>query len=429
MKTKPGVRVYVADGGGGMIRVDDRRFDTGSWPIRFVVPPSEADDWFAHLQAERGTRKWSLRGLGQIHAEENSGTLYLTSGIAGRSSEIIITWERSPASGVSVRARPSGTPEMPLEEAQRFFDAVNKRSAERVRETYYRRGQLLYEGLPWRGEVWLDKSVRLGPPSKHASFLLAPQVIILDAQIKGIGAGGANSEFDRLLREVATFLTVVLGPAVRVPESGHAWTVVTNDDGKADTKLSALGYWESERPSEMPPPGAARAMPTRSVDRLDEEQQGNQGGETEKSIPDDLVDLWSAFRNLSKDRRQQFLGAGRALQISRSLWPDHETACFVFKVVACESLKPSGRKFDRWNVYDVIESLLGKPQADRLRELRFPAHRVRNQHLHRAELFGAELDLRFMMSSFQDPSFYDAQGLLSLLARAAAVEWLRRGGL
>ena len=28
----------VADGGGGMAKVQDRRFETGDWPIRFVVP-------------------------------------------------------------------------------------------------------------------------------------------------------------------------------------------------------------------------------------------------------------------------------------------------------------------------------------------------------------------------------------------------------
>jgi hypothetical protein len=47
-KTKPRAAIMVADGAGGMTKIEDRRFETGDWPIQFQVPEGDqADTWMS----------------------------------------------------------------------------------------------------------------------------------------------------------------------------------------------------------------------------------------------------------------------------------------------------------------------------------------------------------------------------------------------
>ncbi len=44
--------MMVADGRGGMVPVQDRRFEAGDWPIRFEVSKAQADTWLRYLDWE-----------------------------------------------------------------------------------------------------------------------------------------------------------------------------------------------------------------------------------------------------------------------------------------------------------------------------------------------------------------------------------------
>ena len=67
--------------------------------------------------------------------------------------------------------------------------------------------------------------------------------------------------------------------------------------------------------------------------------------------------------------QEQFLRAGNAYKAAQLLWPSHRTGYLTFMVVACESLKPRGRRYDGWNIYDVVQALTGTAKAEELRQL------------------------------------------------------------
>jgi hypothetical protein len=75
VRAKSKTTIMVADGAGGMAKVQDRRFETGDWPIRLEVPQTQADTWFRYFYAECGRRGWSSHGIGQLEARENSGSI------------------------------------------------------------------------------------------------------------------------------------------------------------------------------------------------------------------------------------------------------------------------------------------------------------------------------------------------------------------
>jgi len=76
---------------------------------------------------------------------------------------------------------------------------------------------------------------------------------------------------------------------------------------------------------------------------------------TERWVPDDTEPLWSLFLGLPNDKRDQFIKAGNAYLIAQTMWPEQPTAYASFLVVACEALKPPGRRYRWMNVYDVVE--------------------------------------------------------------------------
>jgi len=205
-KAKSKAAAAVADGKGGMVEVTDHRFEQDDWPLKFKVPADQADRWLRYFDAECERRNWSSTSFGQMEAQENSGSITVRSTNA---EMLTVTWERRRARAISVRARPGvGCSSI---EAQEFFKRVNARCASGETERFYRRGFLQYEGLAWRGEVWLDSSLRLGPPSRQdETAQFGPRYVVVDALVDAAGQMDAGSIFQQMLEELSVFLSVAL---------------------------------------------------------------------------------------------------------------------------------------------------------------------------------------------------------------------------
>jgi hypothetical protein len=201
-KKKSSAQIHVADGAGGKRQVADLRFEAGEWPIELVVSANDAESWMAHVAAEAEERGWYSSSFSQLEATENSGALSVHTANGPSPATLDIVWERPRGKELRLRARPSGDSALPLDVAQDFINSVSERV--RVRKTLraHRRAFLTYDGLPWRGELWLDADHRLGPPSRHPDTLLGPQVVIVDAMIEGIGQQGVIANFQKCLREL-----------------------------------------------------------------------------------------------------------------------------------------------------------------------------------------------------------------------------------
>jgi hypothetical protein len=148
----------------------------------------------------------------------------------------------------------------------------------------------------------------------------------------------------------------------------------------------------------------------------------------EEWVPNDIEQLWSSFVRLSKPKREHLLRAGNAYLIAQSMWPDQRTAYAAFLVVACEALKPTGRRYDSMNAYDVIASLVSTGDAQQLRQLSLHPQKVRSEHLHRGKLSAGELFPMLMHDHFKDPSFDEMHRILSVICRICLIEWLRCEG-
>src|SRR6266540_2552688 len=223
---KPGAEIRVADGAGDMRTVADLRLEGGDWPIELVASAQHAATWMLHLDAEVEERQWSASSLSQLDALENSGTLTVNAANGPAPPSIQFVWDKSRAGDLRLKARPAGTPPISVDEARRFVEAVNAR--QRVGKTIlvHRRALLAYEGLPWRGELWLDSEHRLGPPSKHPDFLIGPQIVVFDAMVEGIGRHGVDANFAALVQETRVFLGILLGMAPEVSRFHNAWVPV-----------------------------------------------------------------------------------------------------------------------------------------------------------------------------------------------------------
>src|SRR5216683_1042966 len=179
VKTKSKATVMVADGAGGMVQVEDRRFKADDWPIRFEVPKEQADIWLRYFYAECEKRGWSSGGIGQLEARENSGSITVNAGDTPK-PQLGVVWERKRGGPIKVCARS----EIAVTEAEELFKQVNERCRLGATERFYRRGQLQYEGLAWRGELWLDDTLRLTPPTRQDERALnGPRVILVDALV------------------------------------------------------------------------------------------------------------------------------------------------------------------------------------------------------------------------------------------------------
>jgi len=426
-KAKLKATIMAADGVGGMARVQDRRFESGDWPTRFEVPREQSDTWMRYFYAECARRGWSSTGFVQLEARENSGSITVNTGGSG-GPQLAVVWEKRRDGPIKVRARSVGTQEFVLSVAQELFDQINNRCRAGVTERFYRRGQLEYQGWAWRSEVWLDDTLRLGPPSQqYETALLGPRVIIVDALVDCVGPGDAPFVFDQTLRELAAFLTVVTGMVVRLPEQGQKWTATI---GAADCAVRSLGYFETDSPQQMPMRGSCRSVPLKPVSRPDFSRGEIVVGSTnEQELPADIIDLWTSYRALNPNQRRDFLQAAAKWQEALLHWAERSTLSFALMVVACEALKPSCPRFKDHNIYQVVEALLGKQHAERLRERGFRAQDVRSAHLHRGEFHGSEFVQAAITSSYYDPTFTQTRDELAQITRAAIIEWLRRRGI
>src|SRR5262249_52586407 len=92
-KAKPKSTIMVAGEEGGLVQVQDRRFEHDNWPIRFEVPVEQADTWLQYFTVECAKRGWSSGGMGQLDAAENSGTLVVNPGSSSKPL-ITVVWER-----------------------------------------------------------------------------------------------------------------------------------------------------------------------------------------------------------------------------------------------------------------------------------------------------------------------------------------------
>lgn len=422
VKRKSRAEIRAADGAGGMSRIEDLRFEGGEWPIQLDINGEEADQWLLRLGAECGKRGWQHSALKQIDRAENSGTISVK---AGDGSDIVsVVWERRRSGPLKIKARPK-TPV-----SKELIEATQEAHRAGTVQQFYRRGLLHFDGLPWRGELWLGDSLRLGPPSEQdESALLGPRYIVVDSQVPGIDWADASSHFDVLLREAAVFLTVVLRMLVTVPENGRRdWTWTPAADGAIRCEVRQTGYVETKNPAAMPTP-SGKPISLRSVSRPDWSIGGITTSDSEQCPPEDIVSLWRTFSGLTRERRQEFLQSGSLYQLALTLFPKFRTASFAFLVAACEALKPEGDEFREHNAYGVIEALLGKDVADRLRSHPVRAQDVRSVHFHRGEFRADEFVPRYFLTSFDDPTFDEGLRHLTRVASNAVIEWLKRGGV
>ena len=421
-KAKAKATIMVADGSGGLVQVVDHRFDPPrNWPIRFEVPKADAETWLRYFYAECHRREWSSGGIGQIDASENSGSISVNAGNPGK-PQLNVVWERRRHGSMQIGARTAGQPQMPVADVLALFEDINECCRSRAMEKVYLRRTLEYDGLPWRGEFWLDATRRLGPPSLHyEGALFGPRAIVVDALVECIGRVDAGSVFDAQLRELAAFLSVVLGTNIRVTSNGRqAWSW---KDGPADCAVRNPGYWQSECPTEMPARGASSPVPLRKVTRPDFDSPAlNDQILGEKSLPSDIGDLWVSFRSLTRELRQQFLQAAAKWQQPTMALGDRDTLSVALMVVACEALKPVDGHFREHNIYHVVAALLGESHAKPLDLRWFRAQGIRSAHLHAGEFHGSEFLDAAVHSSFKDPTFDEARRVLWPITQGAIID-------
>ena len=428
-KAKSSAQLHVADGAGGMRQVADLRFETHEWPIELVVSAEHAETWMAHLNAEMEERGRNASSFSQLHAAENSGTLSVHTATGPSPATLDIVWERLRGKELRLRARPSGDPALSLDVANDFIGAVGARVRTGKVLRAHRQALLTYDGFPWRGELWLDDSHRLGPPSKHPDTLLGPQILIVDAMLEGIGRMGVTANFQKRLHEICVFLGFVLGLKLEMSKFERAWAYEVDAEGRfTDCTLRNIGYVELPPQLGFPKRGSARPVERRDVTRPGLGPYGITFDMHEEWIPRDIEELWQRFLTLPPAKREHLLRAGNAYLTAQMMWPDQRTAYAAFLVVACEALKPAGKIGDRMNVYDVIASLVSPNEAQSLRQLSFHPQKVRSQHLHRGELLAGELLPVLFNDHFKDPSFDEMLRILSRTSRICLIEWLRFGG-
>jgi len=428
-KQKSTAQIRVADGAGGMRPVADLRFETGEWPTELVVPARDAETWMAHVAAEAEERGWSSNGLSQIDTAENSGTLSVHAANGADPPTLHIVWEKPRDASLHVRARPGGSPMLSPDLAREFIDAVNERVRKRLTARAHRWDLLTYHGLPWRGELWLGDDLRLGPPSRFPDALIGPQVVVVDAMVEGIGHQGITANFQTRLRELRIFLGAVLGIYATPVRPELGWVAQFDEQHRPIAcTLQSVGYWEVGPLRTFPVKGSSPAVPREAAVRPGVGRIGIWPDTREQWVPADIEELWRAFTALPPAKREQFLRAGNAYLIARSMWPEQRTAYAAFLVVACEALKPAGKRYDWMNVYDVVTSLVSPGEAQQLRGLSFHPQRVRSKHVHRGELAADELLPMLIHNYFKDPSFDEMLDKLSRISRVCLIEWLRCGG-
>ena len=436
VKSKSKTIVSVNDGAGGMMRVADRRFNAWDWPVTFTVADMDhADRWLVHLNEACCKRGWTSAAITQLDRPENSGSITILCGEP--QTQLAVVWERKRNKGLKVRARSINTDAISNDETRTFLDEVTDACRRRLTEKLYRRMSFEYDGLAWRGELWLDDDHRLAPPSKqYGDATHGPRIVHLDGMVECAGPRELPFAATVDAREVAAFLSVVLGEAVSLMKQGNVWTfeqIDGNPDWSPSCKVRCRGYLETANPTSMPAKGtagAARLAPATSVNN-------GVGEESEITIREDIVSLWVKYRSLSSNLRDQFHRAATMWRQAASLPQDFETLRFALMVATCEILLPPGEKR---NVYDVVEGLFGHAETHELREMtaaaqkawrgsdQKQAHDIRNLSLHAGELFGNEVMRNPGTSTYYDPGFIELTRRLADLAPRSIIQWLKQDG-
>jgi hypothetical protein len=421
-KRKSSATVTVADGAGGMMKLEDRRFDRGDWPFSFEISPEDeqADRWTRYLSAECQRRGWSASSFGQLERRENSGTITVT---GNGKPQLEIVWEHKREGALSIKARPAAASDLSLSGAKSLLDTVNGACRAAITQPIYVRGTLEYEGLTWRGELWLDDKTRLAPPSlQDETATLGPRIVHIDAMLDCVGEPDVPYARQQMLLEVSAFLSVVARRAFQLPLVSRAW--VWTADMKS-CEVRHLGYLEPSNPPAMPTPNALRQVPFYDPDNP---PLGIGVGTTEIALRADIADLWKLYRSLNEDKRVQFLQAAAKWQEAMMHWQDRPSLSFTLMVIACEVLKLPNVD-ERLNCYDVIGALLGPDAVDRIRQSPYPAQRIRSSHLHTGEFHGSELEMPNFLRSYHDPSFREAHSEMAKVTPSAIIEWLKRQGV
>src|SRR5262249_41829202 len=124
VRKKATSQIMVADGEGGMTKLEDRRFEKGDWPISFEIPVTgqQAERWSRYLTWGGHKRGWKLSGLGQIERQENSGTITVTGDGAPK---LDIVWEHRRDGPLKVKARLAAASSLSIADARQFFCDIN----------------------------------------------------------------------------------------------------------------------------------------------------------------------------------------------------------------------------------------------------------------------------------------------------------------
>jgi hypothetical protein len=236
-----------------------------------------------------------------------------------------------------------------------------------ARRSLYRWGIIEYDGRAWRGELWLTDSLRLGPPStQYQQTVFGPRAVVVDAVLDCISRGHSVRALGQLLEELSAFLSVLTGSLFQVPQNRQTWTwEITRQ--RTVSSVRTLGYIENAEHRGMPAPGTCPPVPLAPRAETEEQEAARSIIQEEQAMPEDAVALWAQYRALTADRQQQFLAAASKLQEALLHWSQRGAASFTSMVVACEALKPAEPLYSEHNIYDVIEALLGKQVAERLR--------------------------------------------------------------
>jgi hypothetical protein len=246
---------------------------------------------------------------------------------------------------------------------------------------------------------------------------------------EGISFQGITKNFQTRMLELRIFLGIVLGLYATPVRPEYGWVPQFDEQGRPTVcTLQSIGYWETDPAPAFPVRGSSPPVQRETVVRPGLGRTGIWPDTSECWVPADIEDLWRTFEALPTAKREHLLHAGNAYQIANSMWPDQRTAYAAFLVVACEALKPRGKRYDGMNLYDVIASLVSASEARRLRELSFHPQKVRSQHVHRGTLSAGELLPMFIHDDFKDPSFDEMLGALSPICRICLIEWLRCKG-
>ena len=126
----------------------------------------------------------------------------------------------------------SSSSDLSLEEAQQFFSEANEECRLAVTESIYARGTLQYEGLAWRGELWLDDKTRLAPPSlQDETAALGPRYVHVDAILECVGQPDVAKTRQEILLEVSAFLSVVMKRRFDCRKAARAWVWASDAKG------------------------------------------------------------------------------------------------------------------------------------------------------------------------------------------------------